>query len=160
MRDSRGSSRSKTAARLRPRTAPRRRAVSKRNQAKARGGVKKEDNNDTGDKDGKKRQNQAKAKDGAKKTGYQDDEGRVWQVPGRGDRDITVQDEGAGLDDLVQGEGVGLDGMEQGEGAGRQKQGRGSEGTDSKGEGAGRHELNRARGAGRLLLPTSQTQAG
>ena len=36
-----------------------------------------------------------------------------------------------------------------GVGAGWQEQGQGSEGTDSEGEGAGRHELNKARGAGR-----------
>ena len=44
---------------------------------------------------------------------------------------------------------AGLDRIEQGEGTGQQEQGQSSEGTDSEGEGAGRHELNRARGAGR-----------
>ena len=43
---------------------------------------------------------------------------------------MNVQGEGVGLDDMVQEEGAG-----QGEGAGRQEQGRGSEGTDSRGKG-------------------------
>ena len=54
-------------------------------QNQARGSAKKEDNDDTGDKDGEKRQNQAKVKEGGKLTGYKDDEGRGRQVPGRGD---------------------------------------------------------------------------